>query len=38
MSSLDWAGVTAKLENGLDLLPLEAQAVMREVLDDRADK
>ncbi len=38
MSSLDWAGVFAKLENGLDLLPLEAQAVMREVLEDRADK
>lgn len=38
MSSLDWAGVIAKLENGLDLLPLEAQAVMREVLEDRVDK
>ena len=38
MSSLDWAGVISKLENGLDLLPLEAQAVMREVLEDRADK
>ena len=38
MSSLDWAGVIAKLENGLDLLPLEAQAVMREVLEDRTDK
>jgi len=38
MSSLDWAGVIAKLANGLDLLPLEAQAVMREVLEDRADK
>jgi anthranilate phosphoribosyltransferase len=38
MSSLDWAGVFAKLENGLDLLPLEAQAVMREVLEDRTDK
>ena len=38
MSSLDWAGVIAKLENGLDLLPLEAQSVMREVLEDRADK
>jgi anthranilate phosphoribosyltransferase len=38
MSSLDWAGVIAKLVNGLDLLPLEAQAVMREVLEDRADK
>ena len=38
MSSLDWAGVIAKLENGLDLLPQEAQEVMREVLEDRADK
>lgn len=38
MSSLDWASVIAKLENGLDLLPLEAQSVMREVLEDRADK
>jgi len=38
MSSLDWAGVIAKLESGLDLLPEEAQSVMREVLEDRADK
>ena len=38
MSSLDWAGVIAKLENGLDLEALEAQSVMREVLEDRADK
>ena len=38
MSSLDWAGIIAKLENGLDLSPLEAQSVMREVLEDRADK
>ena len=38
MSSLDWAGVIAKVENGLDLSPLEAQSVMREVLEDRADK
>ena len=38
MSSLDWAGIIAKVENGLDLLPLEAQSVMREVLEDRADK
>ena len=38
MSSLDWAGVIAKLENGLDLSLLEAQSVMREVLEDRADK
>jgi anthranilate phosphoribosyltransferase len=38
MSSLDWAGAIAKLESGLDLLPAEAQSVMREVLEDRADK
>ena len=38
MSSLDWAGAIAKLESGLDLLPNEAQSVMREVLEDRADK
>lgn len=38
MSSLDWAGVITKLENGLDLQPTEAQSVMREVLEDRADK
>jgi anthranilate phosphoribosyltransferase len=38
MSSLDWAGVIAKLESGLDLLPEEAQSLMREVLEDRADK
>ena len=38
MSSLDWAGVITKLENGLDLQPAEAQSVMREVLEDRADK
>ena len=38
MSSLDWAGVIAKVEYGLDLSPLEAQSVMREVLEDRADK
>jgi anthranilate phosphoribosyltransferase len=38
MSSLDWAGAIAKLESGLDLLPEEAQSVMREVLEDRADK
>ena len=38
MSSLDWAGIIAKVENGLDLSPLEAQSVMREVLEDRADK
>ncbi|MEY2876607.1 MAG: hypothetical protein RLZ24_34 [Actinomycetota bacterium] len=38
MSSLDWAGAITKLESGLDLLPEEAQSVMREVLEDRADK
>ena len=38
MSSLDWAGAIAKVESGLDLSPLEAQSVMREVLEDRADK
>jgi len=38
MSSLDWAGAIAKLESGLDLLPEDAQSVMREVLEDRADK
>jgi anthranilate phosphoribosyltransferase len=38
MSSLDWSGAIAKLESGLDLLPEEAQSVMREVLEDRADK
>lgn len=38
MSSLDWAGVITKLEKGLDLQPAEAQSVMREVLEDRADK
>ena len=38
MSSFDWAGVITKLENGLDLQPAEAQSVMREVLEDRADK
>ncbi len=38
MSSLDWAEIVTKLESGLDLLPNEAQSVMREVLEDRADK
>jgi anthranilate phosphoribosyltransferase len=38
MSSLDWAGFITKLENGLDLEPQEAQMIMREVLEDRADK
>ena len=38
MSSLDWAEIVTKLESGLDLLPSEAQSVMSEVLEDRADK
>jgi len=38
MSSLDWAAVITKLDNGLDLEPQEAQSIMREVLEDRADK
>lgn len=38
MSSLDWASAIAKLDNGLDLEPQEAQSIMREVLEDRADK
>jgi anthranilate phosphoribosyltransferase len=38
MSSFDWAVFIAKLENGLNLEPEEAQSVMREVLEDRADK
>jgi anthranilate phosphoribosyltransferase len=38
MSSIDWASSIAKMENGLDLSPQEAQDLMREVLEDRADK
>lgn len=38
MSSLNWASVISKLDSGLDLEPQEAQAAMREVLEDRADK
>lgn len=38
MSSIDWAGYISKLDNGLDLEPVEAQSVMREVLEDRAEK
>lgn len=38
MSALDWAGVIERLENGLDLKPKDVQSVMREVLEDRADK
>ena len=38
MSSLDWAGFIAKLDSGLNLEANEAQSIMREVLEDRADK
>jgi anthranilate phosphoribosyltransferase len=38
MSSIDWASSIAKMESGLDLDPQEAQALMREVLEDRSDK
>jgi len=38
MSSIDWAGLISNLENGLDLEPNQAQLLMREVLEDRADK
>jgi anthranilate phosphoribosyltransferase len=38
MSSIDWASSISKMENGLDLEPEEAQALMREVLEDRSDK
>lgn len=38
MSSTNWADLIAKLESGLDLEPAQAQMVMREVLEDRADK
>ena len=38
MSSIDWAASITKLNNGLDLKPMEAQDLMREVLEDRADK
>jgi anthranilate phosphoribosyltransferase len=38
MSSVDWASSITKMENGLDLNPQEAQDLMREVLEDRADK
>jgi anthranilate phosphoribosyltransferase len=38
MSSIDWASSISKMESGLDLLPQEAQNLMREVLEDRADK
>jgi anthranilate phosphoribosyltransferase len=38
MSSIDWALSIATLERGIDLQPNEAQSLMREVLEDRADK
>lgn len=38
MSSIDWAASISKLNSGLDLEPLEAQELMREVLEDRSDK
>jgi anthranilate phosphoribosyltransferase len=38
MSSIDWASSISKMESGLDLAPEEAQALMREVLEDRSDK
>jgi len=38
MSSLDWAGYIAQLESGLDLEAAQAQLIMREVLENRADK
>jgi anthranilate phosphoribosyltransferase len=38
MSSVDWASSIKKMESGIDLNPQEAQDLMREVLEDRADK
>jgi anthranilate phosphoribosyltransferase len=38
MSSFDWAVFIAKLESGLNLESAETQSVMREVLEDRAEK
>ena len=38
MSSVDWASSISKMENGIDLSPQEAQDLMREVLENRADK
>ena len=38
MSSVDWASSISKMESGQDLLPKEAQDLMREVLEDRAEK
>jgi len=38
MSAIDWDASISKLESGLDLASQEAQLLMREVLEDRADK
>ncbi len=38
MNTIDWDAAISKLESGLDLLPNEAQDLMREVLEDRAEK
>lgn len=38
MSSIDWAASISRMESGIDLLPQEAQDLMREVLEDRTDK
>ena len=38
MSAIDWDSSISKMESGLDLLPNEAQDLMREVLEDRSDK
>ena len=38
MSSVDWASSISKMENGQDLSSQEAQDLMREVLEDRAEK
>lgn len=38
MSSHDWAALISKMESGLNLEVHEAQSVMREILEDRADK
>ena len=38
MSAIDWDSSISKMESGLDLLPNEAQDLMREVLEDRSEK
>ena len=38
MNTVDWDASISKMESGLDLLPKEAQDLMREVLEDRSDK